>query len=171
MPKSNAVPIHSASESEVFVPKARVVHTLAMTVTLDPGKPDDRTVSVSDERLIVKAGEDVQFDVHFVSKGIPVITPGTLEVRFSDSGRLSPKPMKRVGSINQVQVAIDPEYTTEFYSVFFDGVQLRFVSKSNPPLSSPSLVIQPVGDPPGGPGQGPTHAHPGGNGDCSDGDC
>jgi hypothetical protein len=66
---------------------------------------------------------------------------------------------RRVGGV--IKGSFCDKDHSESYSVFFEGRQLKFVSSSNPPLPSPSLVIQPVGDPPGGPGQGPTHDRPG----------
>jgi len=146
-----------------------------MVVILDAKKDSDRTMSLSDERLLINNGDEVLWEVRFVdAQRNPVITRGVLEVRFSASGSLALKSMqsvsggRRVGGIvkNSLKAKVQ-----ESYSVFFEGRQLRFVSSSNPALPSPSLVIQPVGDPPGGPGTGPTHNHPGDDGGCLDRDC
>lgn len=159
MSKSNAVPILRDSESEASMPEAKSIYRLTMWVTLDPGKPVHRTVSLSDERLSLNNGDEVVWDGRFVdAKRNPVITPGILEVRFSASSSLGSKSFRSVSGGRQVGGDIKGSFgkTThsESYSVFLDGVQLRFVSTSNPPLSSPSLVIQPVGDPPGEHGSG-----------------
>ena len=165
MPKSNAVPIQSALESEASMPEAKSSHTLTTTVTLDPGKPLDQTVSVSDELLFINNGDEVLLDLRFVdSRRNPVITPGVLELRFSASSRLVSTTIRVSGSRRvgiDIKGSICDKNHLEPYSVFFEGRPLKFVSSSNPPLSGPSLVIQPVGDPPGGPGSGPTHDGPG----------
>jgi hypothetical protein len=143
MPKSNAVPILSASESEVFMPDAKSSsHTIKMIVTRGPGELFYRFASVSDERLVIKSGADVVFDVQFVPKDIQ----GILEIRFA-----GPKPTKGADGRNHFQFArrFGEKDHPEVYSVAFEGGPLKFVSSSNPPLSSPSLVIQPVADPPG----------------------
>jgi hypothetical protein len=162
MSKSNAVPIQSDSESEVFMSAAKASHTIMATVTLDPGKPVHRTVSLSEERLSLNNGDEVIWDVRFIdAKRNPVINRGILEVRFSASSGLGSKSIRGIAGGREVGGVIKGSFgkTThsESYSVFLDDVQLRFVSTSNPPLSSPSLVIQPVGDPPGehGSGSGP----------------